>query len=34
MPERVKKVEGQLCSVLQDLEKVLSGLAKLEKNGL
>jgi len=33
MPERVKKLEGQVGNVLYDLEKISGSLAKLEKMG-
>jgi predicted transcriptional regulator len=33
MPERVKKLEGQVGNVLYDLEKISGSLAKLEKLG-
>lgn len=33
MPERVKKLEGQVGNVLCDLEKISGSISKLEKIG-
>jgi hypothetical protein len=33
MPERVKKLEGQVGNVIFDLEKISGSLAKLDKMG-
>ena len=33
MPERVKKIEGQVDNVLSDLERISGSLVKLEKMG-
>jgi hypothetical protein len=33
MPERVKKLEGQVETALSDLERISGSLAKLEKMG-